>query len=48
MGFLGGVVKYVFNNLHRFINWDLSTARGGKCPSGHFKSLNLYWSPGED
>jgi hypothetical protein len=26
-------------------HWNLSSTGGGKCPNGHFKSLDPHWSP---
>jgi hypothetical protein len=29
-------------------HWNVSSTGGGKCPAGHFKSLDPHWSPGWD
>lgn len=26
-------------------HWNISTTGGGRCPEGHFKSLDPHWSP---
>jgi hypothetical protein len=26
-------------------HWNISSTGGGRCPKGHFKSLNPHWSP---
>ena len=26
-------------------HWDVASTGGGKCPKGHFKSLDPHWSP---
>ena len=28
-----------------FTHWNVSTTGGGRCPRGHFKSLDPHWSP---
>jgi hypothetical protein len=30
-----------------FSHWRVSTTGGGRCPQGHFKSLDPHWSPDE-
>ena len=27
--------------------WNASASGGGRCPTGHFKSLDPHWSPGD-
>jgi hypothetical protein len=29
-------------------HWDISATGGGRCPNGHFKSLDPHWSPNFD
>ena len=29
-------------------HWQLSASGGGRCPAGHFKSLDPHWSPETD
>ena len=28
-----------------FTHWQVSTTGGGRCPAGHFKSLDPHWQP---
>lgn len=29
-------------------HWNVSATGGGRCPNGHFKSLDPHWSPDSD
>lgn len=28
-----------------YTHWNVSSSGGGRCPEGHFKSLDPHWSP---